>query len=190
MASGDNLTPTQIMRGIHIYMGGIGLQQIFIFIFLFLAYKFHMEMLHDLPKSEQPPVLHLLYAVYAALTLITIRIIFRLIEYSQGYSSGIPQHEAYQYVFDSTIMLFALLVFNIMHPGRVMPGKESDFPSRKTRKAVGKKNVHGRAGAGGALPLYETARSESPNEAGELNPTYPKIDDSTVTYGYVTEYPR
>jgi hypothetical protein len=35
------------------------------------------------------------------------------------------------YVFDSTPMLFATLLFNIVHPGKYMPGKESDLPSRK-----------------------------------------------------------
>ena len=71
-----------------------------------------------------------------------------------------------------------------------MPGKESDFPSRKERKAAGKNNVRGRAGVEGDLPLYESARSISPNDRAGLNPTYPKIDNSTVSTGYVTEYPR
>ena len=162
LASGSNITPAAIERGLHIYMGGVGLQQFFILIFLYLTYRFQKEMQHDLPKMEQPHVLHLLYAVYAALALISIRIIFRLAEYSQGYTSGPSWHEAYQYVFDSTMMLFALVIFNIVHPGRVMPGKESDFPSRKEREAVGKKNIRGRAEAGRSLPLYETARAESP----------------------------
>ena len=31
-------------------------------------------------------------------------------------------------------MLVALIIFNIVHPGKVMAGKDSDFPSRKERK--------------------------------------------------------
>ena len=31
-------------------------------------------------------------------------------------------------------MFIALVLLNITHPGRVMVGKESDFPSRKERK--------------------------------------------------------
>ena len=31
-------------------------------------------------------------------------------------------------------MFIALVLLNIVHPGKVMPGKESDFPSRKERK--------------------------------------------------------
>ena len=33
-------------------------------------------------------------------------------------------------------MLIALALFNFVHPGKVMPGKGSDFPSRKERKNV------------------------------------------------------
>ncbi len=42
-------------------------------------------------------------------------------------------------------MFVALVLFNIVHPGRIMPGKECDFPSRKERKAMGKQHVWGRA---------------------------------------------
>ena len=63
-----------------------------------------------------------------------MRIIFRLCEYSQGLDSPIPNHEAYQYCLDSLPMLLALIVFNIVHPGRIMRGKVADMPSRKERK--------------------------------------------------------
>ena len=190
MASGTNISQSQINNGLHIYMGGVGIQQFFVLCFIYLAYRFQTEMKRDLPAAQQPPVLRLLYVLYAVLTLITIRIVFRLIEYANGVKSGIPRHEAYQYVFDSSMMLFALVLLNVVHPGRIMPGKESDFPSRKERKRVGKKNVKGRAGMDASLPMYESARGDSPNEMEARNPTYPKIDNNTVTHGYVTEYGR
>ena len=71
-----------------------------------------------------------------------------------------------------------------------MPGKESDFPSRKERKALGKNNVMGRA-AGGALPLYEVSPDAGVSDtavSAEQNPTYPKLDQSNVSYGYVREF--
>lgn len=34
-------------------------------------------------------------------------------------------------------MLLALLLLNVVHPGRVMPGKESDVPGRRERKGKG-----------------------------------------------------
>jgi hypothetical protein len=54
-------------------------------------------------------------------------------------------------------MLIALVLFNIIHPGRVMPGKQGDFPSRKERKQLGKNG----AGAGGIDLLPSSFASPS-----------------------------
>ena len=127
-------------------MGGIGMQQFFILCFLAVAVQFQRQMNCGMPGAAKSRPLVLLYVVYAVLLLITIRIIFRLIEYGNGYESGTPVHEAHQYALDSTPMLIALASFNIVHPGRIVPGKESDLPSRKMRKQAGKHYVWGRAG--------------------------------------------
>jgi len=66
-----------------------------------------------------------------------MRIIFRLVEYSQGFKSGIPVHEVYQYCLDSAPMLVALVILNVFHPGRVMRGPNNELPSRKERKVEG-----------------------------------------------------
>ncbi|QKX61007.1 uncharacterized protein TRUGW13939_08153 [Talaromyces rugulosus] len=129
----------KVLNAIHIYMGGIAVQQFFIVVFFFFAIKFHRIILEQVRQGVHgvSSVLPLLYAVYAVLLLITTRIIFRLIEYSHGFKSNIPDHEAYQYALDSVPMLFALVILNFIHPGRIMPGKESDLPSRKERRAEG-----------------------------------------------------
>ncbi len=67
---------------------------------------------------------------------IQLRIFFRIVEYAQGLDSPIPNHEVYQYTLDSLPMLVALVLFNIFHPGRIMPGKVSNIPSRKERKRL------------------------------------------------------
>jgi hypothetical protein len=78
--AGPTASEARQMQGIHIYMGGIGLQQFFIFIFVGLAVKFQREM----TKTEmlQIPVAAsvknwrpLLYALYATLGLITVWIL-------------------------------------------------------------------------------------------------------------------
>ena len=62
-----------------------------------------------------------------------------------------------------------------------MPGKESDLPNRKQRKAIGKSNVRGRMA--GILPLSEPPYVPSAEPVASENPTYPKFDDTTITYG-------
>ncbi|KAK5708562.1 hypothetical protein LTR17_020595 [Elasticomyces elasticus] len=82
--------------GIDIYMGGIAFQQVCIFAFLFLAGKLHRDMLQQPTCPERKSALQLIYTQYAVVALITVRIIFRLVEYSSGFDSAIPRQEAYQ----------------------------------------------------------------------------------------------
>jgi len=65
-----------------------------------------------------------------ALGLITIRIIYRLIEFSDGYDTVITRHEAFFYCLDGVPMFLAFSLFNIYHPGKVLVGPESNFPKR------------------------------------------------------------
>lgn len=69
-----------------------------------------------------------------------IRIIFRMVEYSNGVSSTSPilRYEVYQYVLDLAPMFLAFLLLNIFHPGRVLTGPESEFPrlSRAEKKKL------------------------------------------------------
>jgi hypothetical protein len=123
-------------------MGGVGIQQFFILIFFVFAFKFHSTIRSQSRRpssssSPKPKVLPLLYTLYAVLLLISIRIVFRLIEYSQGISSTIPNHEVYQYCLDTLPMFAALVLLNVVHPGRIMKGKEGDLPGRKERKLAG-----------------------------------------------------
>jgi hypothetical protein len=156
-----------ISPAIHIYMGGVAVQQFFILVFIVYAVKFHRIVLHQNRQAIEgaSSALQLLYAIYGVLLLITacrsvspqihiltslqIRIIFRIVEYSHGFKSDIPDHEAYQYALDSVPMLFALIVLNVVHPGRIMSGKECDLPSRKERKVEDARDKAGMIG--GAL---------------------------------------
>lgn len=77
-------------------------------------------------------------------------------------------------------MLIALALSNIVHPGRVMPGKESDFPSRKERMA-------------GELPLHEYgAREPGARTDGEAKRGAEggQVGEAAVSNGYVREGER
>ena len=164
--------PNLPMLGIHIYMGGIGFQQLCIFLFLALAVRLHLKLRMQLPSPDRSRGLLLLYIEYIVVLLITVRIIFRLVEYSNGVKSTIPKHEVYQYILDSTLMLIALVLFNVFHPGRLMPGQESNLPSRKVRKDWKKQGQQprGRIGEEYLLPKYE-------NTSGD-------VSGKSVPFGY------
>jgi hypothetical protein len=163
IVSGTNVAPKTMQLGLHIYMGGIGMQQFFICIFAGLAVVFHREMLAVQRSGmvAKPGWKRLLYTLYVSLVLITvsrfdlfgvelmnakrliqIRVIYRLVEYSRGTdpSNPIPTHEAYFYCLESAPMWIAITIMNFTHPGHVLVGPDSEFPklSRKQKKAAKK----------------------------------------------------
>lgn len=81
----------------------------------------------------------MLYALYVSLVFITMRIIFRLVEFSAGDSvekNPLPYHEIYVYVFDALPMTLAILVWNVAHPGRFLTGPDAGMPSGQLRKFI------------------------------------------------------
>ncbi|EEQ32740.1 RTA1 domain-containing protein [Microsporum canis CBS 113480] len=139
-------TPSSIKIGIDLYMGGIGLQELFILIFAGLAVRFQSKMAiveqRECPRSSWRP---LLYTVYATLALITVRIIYRLVEYSGGLHSAIATNENAFYILDASPMFLALLALNIFHPGRFLVGPGSEF-EKKPKKDKKRKNKNKLAG--------------------------------------------
>ncbi|KAJ7124337.1 RTA1 like protein-domain-containing protein [Mycena epipterygia] len=131
----DSDDPKIALLGIHIYMGGIGLQQFFVLIFIGLVIRFHykMKQLDGSTEWKRP-----LYLMYASLTLITIRIVFRLIEFSSGVFSPITMHEAPFYCLEALPMFVALSLWSVFHPGQVLVGPDSEFPKKvkKSKKAA------------------------------------------------------
>ncbi|EME84418.1 uncharacterized protein MYCFIDRAFT_195472 [Pseudocercospora fijiensis CIRAD86] len=103
IASGQKETKT-IMLGLHIYMGDIAFQQICISVCLAMVIQFRLQVPRQAQSQQRARALALVYVQYAVMLLITTRIVFRLIEYSAG---TVPNHEAYQYVFDSVPMMIA-----------------------------------------------------------------------------------
>ncbi len=92
-----------------------------------------------------------------------VRIIFRFVEFSGGVSSTNPilSHEAYQLCLDALPMVIALVVLNVVHPGLVLKGRESSYPSRWRR------NRDNKVGARSAIePLnsssFEMERRDGP----------------------------
>jgi RTA1 like protein len=139
LSQGANESTQKIHLGLHIYMAGVGIQECFILFFATLAIVFHRRMIEleregTLELKGQLSWRPLLYTLYASITLISVRIIYRLVQYASGFLSTIPTHEAYFYCLEALPMFIALLIMNITHPGRTLIGPDSEFPSRKQRK--------------------------------------------------------
>lgn len=131
--------------GKKIYMSGLGVQEFFILLFLGLLVKFQIDVGRlDSQGSLAQKIGRrawwkwLVYALYTNLALITMRIIFRLAEFSGGMDpvkNKLPFIEAYALWLDAFPMVLAIFALAAVHPGFVLKGEESEFPSRKERKA-------------------------------------------------------
>lgn len=122
-------------KGLSIYMGGIGMQEGFIVLFLGLVIKFHRDQLQAnrvgrLTADKVGGWKWLVWALYGCLLAITIRIIYRLAEFSAGLgtSNPLPSNEPVLYVLESTPMWLAILVWNIVHPGQFLRGEDAKMP--------------------------------------------------------------
>ena len=74
IVSGTNVKPKTLQLGIHIYMGGIGLQQFFILIFTTLAIMFHRRanQLQAQGQFVEAGWKRLLFTLYGSLALISV----------------------------------------------------------------------------------------------------------------------
>jgi hypothetical protein len=71
-----------------------------------------------------------LYVMYVSAIIVTIRCIYRLVEYVLGWESSIYQNEVYFWIFEAVIMFLNTALLNIYHPGKRLPSSNSIFLAR------------------------------------------------------------
>ena len=130
--AGPGASPKSQRKGLNLYMGGIGMQEGFIILFLGLVFKFHRDQLQAercgrLALNKIAGWRWMIWALYTCMLAITIRIIYRLIEFSAGLGSSnpLPKNESLLYVLESAPMFLAIVIWNIFHPGRYMYGEDT-----------------------------------------------------------------
>ncbi|CAA9964987.1 RTA1 domain-containing protein [Pyrenophora teres f. maculata] len=178
--AGPGATPESQRKGLNLYMGGIGMQEGFIVLFTGLVIKFHRDQLQAervgrLAADKIGGWRWVTWALYGCLLAITIRIIYRLAEFSGGLGTNnpLPSNEPVLYVLESTPMWLAVFVWNIVHPGRFMNGPDAKMPrswlSRHLCCCCGKRrcdDCHGKVGHAGPHhhPLADDSELEDNRE--------------------------
>ncbi|KAF5555185.1 phospholipid-translocating ATPase [Fusarium mexicanum] len=137
LSNNDDMNMIRI--GQKVYMAGVGLQLAVILIFIGITTFFYFK-LRQLEGRSMGRMKWLILAMLTVLVLIVIRIVYRLIEFGPGVNehNQLLSHEGYPLGLDATPILIALVLLNIMHPGFVLRGSDSEFPklSRKEKKAI------------------------------------------------------
>ena len=74
------------------------------------------------PASLSPtiPWERYLTALYIVSLCILIRSVFRVAEYVLGQDGFLLSHETFSYIFDATLMLIAMVIYNALHPGNII----------------------------------------------------------------------
>lgn len=82
--------------------------------------------MHQLPSPFPNTTrfrLFVIAIIVADLTII-VRSIYRVIEFSLGWTGYLMRHEPYFYVFDTSLMIICLLIWIIGHPGMTLGPKQ------------------------------------------------------------------
>jgi hypothetical protein len=137
MASG---TLSAMNTGAHIIVGGLFIQLIFFGGFLAVTLIFDTKMRrHPTARYADPQITPTarkhLTALYIASVFISVRSIFRVVEYVQGNNGYLLHHEYYLYIFDAVQMIGVMLVFNVVHPSEVRALLQGGNVSRGFRVA-------------------------------------------------------
>jgi hypothetical protein len=127
MVNSDS-TDAQRQLGSNLVTASLCLQAALFCAFGLLAVQFHRRANKAGVRSKNLNVV--LYVMYVSATIVTIRCIYRLVEYIEGWDSSIYQNEVYFWIFEATIMLFNTALLNICHPGERLPPSNSTFLSR------------------------------------------------------------
>lgn len=109
--------------GVKVSLGGLILQ-LFVFAwFLLIAILFHRRLaVCPTPMTEDGRIGWRKYFVvlYLASLFILVRNIVRIFEYAQGFNGFIMKHEIMLYLFDASLMASTVLIYVLIHPGRLV----------------------------------------------------------------------
>ncbi|MCJ1389645.1 hypothetical protein MMC18_002502 [Xylographa bjoerkii] len=170
---GQNGDGSMVTLGLNIYSGGVALQQAFILSFISLIIIFHRKMLRGETVQGRHGWKKLLYPLYATLLLITLRIIYRIVEFANGGNAELNDNEVFIYVLDASPMLFGMIIWNIWHPGRTLLGPDSEPPKVLSRRIL-------KSNARRAIRREEHDARKERRAAGKESPSFILMEHSGI----------
>ena len=120
-ASGDE---SAIEMSKQIILGGLIAQVVALALFLLIAWHAQRRTTRDLPRIlRSSPTVNWenhFRAIYLIVVLVIVRSVVRTVEYLQGEGGYIISHEAFIYALDAAPMLMVMMVYAVLHPGRLI----------------------------------------------------------------------
>ncbi|QKX53001.1 uncharacterized protein TRUGW13939_00072 [Talaromyces rugulosus] len=131
IASSNDWQGTSKDAGIGVLIAGLVLQLVTFSIFLILVIWYHIRIIPlsstDTRSSEARLLLN---GMYIAGFFITVRLIYRVVEFSIGIGGYTWTHEWPLYVFEAVPMFVAMVVMGRYHPTSILEDKPTELQSR------------------------------------------------------------
>ncbi|KAL3435091.1 hypothetical protein BDV09DRAFT_204395 [Aspergillus tetrazonus] len=146
LSSNPSSSRSQQNMGSHLTIAALAMQLAVILSFVILAGIFHWRLTKEVIPTGK--ALLPLYTLYMSMSLILIRCIYRLIEHTGHTTVDINdmevlksltpalRYEWFFYVFEATLMLLNMVLWNVWHPGRYLPANVGVYLGRDGREAV------------------------------------------------------
>ncbi|KAL2150543.1 hypothetical protein VTH82DRAFT_7106 [Thermothelomyces myriococcoides] len=140
--------------GKSLIIAAISMQIVVIVTFVSLAALFHVRFVRARIGSHA--VRTILLVLYASMTLIFVRCIYRLVEHSGNIEielndievlrrlSPLLRYEVFFYVFEATLMLLNSWLWNAWHPGRFLPRENHIYLAEDGTEVTGEKEEDSR----------------------------------------------
>ncbi|KAG8839547.1 hypothetical protein FRB91_003409 [Serendipita sp. 411] len=116
--------PKKVRIGTILIKCGLILQILLFLAFVAVAFRFHSNVRKANLVGRWTTVL---YVLYTSAFVISVRCLYRVVEYFMGTTGPLFRHEAYFHVFEATLMLINVLVLNFFHPARFLPKSNKIF---------------------------------------------------------------
>ncbi|KAJ7604128.1 RTA1-like protein [Roridomyces roridus] len=125
IASSAN-TEADSQLGSNIMLGGIIFQSVAILVYVALASDFLWHYRKDIPL--EPKTKTMIAALAFSTLVLFIRSIYRIIELAGGWHGRIIETEVYFDVLDGGMVVLAIAVINLAHPGRLLGPQRPRLP--------------------------------------------------------------
>ncbi|CBX96991.1 hypothetical protein LEMA_P101220.1 [Plenodomus lingam JN3] len=124
----SSLTDDERDVGKQMVMASLCLQSLLFGAFGFLTAMFHVRA--DIAGVLSKDLRAVLWVLYISAGIITIRCIYRLVEYILGWQSPIYTNEVYFWIFEASIMFVNTALLNLYHRGKRLPKSNDVFLAR------------------------------------------------------------
>jgi hypothetical protein len=112
--------------GCDIAMGGLGLALASFMLFAGLVLR--LQRLSDRYRKEPNDNRwkRIVIPLWVNIVCLTIRSVYRILEFNEGFNGYLLTHEAYLYGFDTLMVLIGMVSYLLIPPGRYLPARFSD----------------------------------------------------------------